>query len=110
MAQAAAVLRLALRSLRPRRRRRRPRAPGSLRRRTTPPPSAASRGTPTSSARPRWAAARRRLLLTGSYDLTVVLWDVHAAGVGVMTLRHAAPVVALPGGGLVATASGAGTF
>jgi len=48
------------------------------------------------------------LFATGSYDHTVKVWDVKAPRC-VMTLRHVAPVedcLLLPGGGMLATASG----
>lgn len=49
-----------------------------------------------------------KLLVTGSYDHTVRLWDVNSPKC-IMELQHAAPVedlVLLPGGGMLATASG----
>ncbi len=49
-----------------------------------------------------------QMLVTGSYDHTVRLWDVNSPKC-VMELKHAAPVedlVLLPGGGMLATASG----
>ena len=49
-----------------------------------------------------------QMLITGSYDHTVRLWDV-SSGKNVMTLRHNAPVEAvaiLPGGGMLAAAAG----
>ena len=52
--------------------------------------------------------ASPHVFATGSYDHTVKLWDVNAPRC-VMTLRHVAPVedvFILPGGGMVATASG----
>lgn len=52
--------------------------------------------------------ASPHMFATGSYDHTVKLWDVKAPRC-VMTLRHAAPVedvLLLPGGGMLATASG----
>lgn len=47
------------------------------------------------------------MLVTGSYDHTVRVWDVNSPS-SIMTLKHANPVedvVLLPGGGLLATAS-----
>jgi len=49
-----------------------------------------------------------KMLVTGSYDHTVRLWDVNSPKC-IMELQHAAPVedlVLLPGGGMLATASG----
>jgi U3 small nucleolar RNA-associated protein 15 len=54
------------------------------------------------------AAGAHRLLLSGSYDHTVRLWDVSAPK-PVMTLRMSEPVedvALLPGGGMVAVANG----
>eukprot|EP00962_Isochrysis_galbana_P022528 scaffold6735_cov124-Isochrysis_galbana.AAC.6 len=54
------------------------------------------------------AASAHRLLLSGSYDHTVRLWDVSAPK-PVMTLRMPDPVedvALLPGGGMVAVANG----
>ena len=48
------------------------------------------------------------MFLTGSYDHTVRLWDVNSPRC-IMTLNHASPVedlALLPGGGVLATASG----
>lgn len=52
--------------------------------------------------------ASSHMFVTGSYDHTVRLWDVNSPNC-VMTLKHAAPVedlVLLPGGGVLASASG----
>ena len=55
--------------------------------------------------------ASASVFATGSYDHSVKLWDVSAAASSrcIMTLRHADPVedlCLLPGGGMLATASG----
>ena len=52
--------------------------------------------------------ASPHMFATGSYDHTVKLWDIKAPRCA-MTLRHVSPVedlVLLPGGGMLATASG----
>ena len=52
--------------------------------------------------------ASPHIFATGSYDHTVRLWDIRAPRC-VMTLKHVAPVedcLLLPGGGMLATASG----
>lgn len=56
----------------------------------------------------RSGALSPNMFFTGSYDHTVKLWDASSPRC-VMTLKHAAPVedlLLLPGGGMVATASG----
>lgn len=54
------------------------------------------------------SSASPHMFATASYDHTVKLWDVNAPRC-VMTLRHVAPVedlMLMPGGGMLATASG----